>query len=121
MQQPVEDAGGGGAFGQETSPLLERPMAGDGQGSALVAGGDEPEQQLGAGVVERGEANFVDDDKVCAEQGVDDLACGQDRTAARSSEPIRPPTAGCTRTHPDALHRLPKLNSRVRLPSSVPR
>jgi hypothetical protein len=58
MQQPVEDAGGGGAFGQEPSPLLAN--AGDGQGSALVAGRDEPEQQLGAGVVERGEANFID-------------------------------------------------------------
>ena len=48
----------------------------DGQGAAFVGGGDEPEQQLGAGVVERGEPDFVDDDQVGAEQGVDDLADG---------------------------------------------
>ena len=35
----------------------------DGQGAAFVGGGDEPEQQLGAGVVERGEAEFVEDDR----------------------------------------------------------
>ena len=44
--------------------------------AAFVGGGDEPEQQLGAGVVERGEADFVEDDQVVAEQGVDDLADG---------------------------------------------
>jgi hypothetical protein len=44
------------------------------------AGGDEPEQQLGAGVVERGEPEFVDDDVVVARQGVDhpaDAVVGQ--------------------------------------------
>ena len=44
--------------------------------AAFVGGGDEPEQQLGAGVVQRGEADFVEDDQVVAEQGVDDLADG---------------------------------------------
>ena len=51
-------------------------MGGDAEGAAFVGGGDEPEQQLGAGVVERGEADLVDDDQVVAEQGVDDLADG---------------------------------------------
>ena len=76
VQEPVEDAGGGGVLGQEAAPLLERPMGGHGQGAAFVGGGDEPEQQLGAGVVERGEADFVDDDEVGAQQGVDDFADG---------------------------------------------
>ena len=46
----------------------------DAQGAAFVGGGDEPEQQLGAGVVERGEPELVDDDQVVAQQGVDDPA-----------------------------------------------
>jgi len=31
--------------------LFEWPVAGDAEGAAFVGGGDEPEQQLGAGVV----------------------------------------------------------------------
>ena len=42
---------------------------GDSQGAAFVGGGDEPEQQLGAGVVEGGEPDLVADDQVVAEQG----------------------------------------------------
>ena len=76
VQEPVEDADGGGVLGQEPAPLFERPVRGDGQRAAFVGGGDEPEQQLGAGVVQRGEADFVEDDQVVAEQGVDDLADG---------------------------------------------
>ena len=30
VQEPVEDADGGGVFGQEPTPLLERPVRGDG-------------------------------------------------------------------------------------------
>ena len=41
-----------------------------------MGGGDEPEQRLGAGVVEGGEAEFVADDLVVAEQAVDHLADG---------------------------------------------
>ena len=51
-------------------------MRADPEGAALVGGGDEPEQQLGAGVVERGEAHFIDDDQVVAEQVLDDAADG---------------------------------------------
>ena len=76
VQEPVQDADGGGLFGQESAPLFERPVRADGQGSAFVGAGDEPEQQLGAGVVERGEAEFVEDDQVDAQQGFDDLADG---------------------------------------------
>ena len=58
VQQAVQDAGGGGVLGQEPAPLVECPVGGDRQGAALVGGRDEPEQSLGAGVVQRCEANF---------------------------------------------------------------
>ena len=51
-------------------------MRGDPEGAAFVGGGDEPEQQLGAGVVQRGEADLVDEEQVVAQQGLDGLADG---------------------------------------------
>jgi hypothetical protein len=36
-------------FGEESSPGLERPVGGDAECSVFVGGGDEAEQQLGAG------------------------------------------------------------------------
>ena len=52
VEQTVQQADGGGVLGQEPAPLLEWPVAGDAEGAAFVGGGDEPEQQLGSGVVE---------------------------------------------------------------------
>ena len=72
VQEPVQQADRGGVFGQEPAPGFEGPVAGDAQGAAFVGGGDEPEQQLRAGVVQRGEPDFVADEQVVAEQGVDD-------------------------------------------------
>ena len=60
VQEPVQDAGRGGVFGQEPAPLIERPVRGNGQAAALVGGGDEPEQQLGAGVESGAKPNLVD-------------------------------------------------------------
>jgi hypothetical protein len=60
MQEPVEQADGGGVLGQEPAPLVEGPVRADAQGTPFVGGGDEPEQQLGAGVVEWREADLVD-------------------------------------------------------------
>jgi hypothetical protein len=60
VQEPVEDGDGGGVFGQEAAPVLEGPVGADGQGAAFVGGGDEAEQQLGAGVVQRCEPDLVD-------------------------------------------------------------
>src|SRR5580658_2103095 len=60
VEEPVEDAGGGGVLGQEPAPGLEGPVAGDAGGAAFAGGGDEAEQELGAGVAERGEADVVD-------------------------------------------------------------
>jgi len=62
--------------GQEPAPLVEGPVRADPEGAALVGGGGEPEQQLGAGVVDWREADFVDDDQVVAEQVVDNAADG---------------------------------------------
>ena len=51
-REPVEQADRDGVFGEEPAPRLEGPVGGDAHGAAFVGGGDEPEQQLGAGVVE---------------------------------------------------------------------
>jgi hypothetical protein len=40
VQETVEQADGGGVFGQEPAPLVEGPVRADGQGSLLVGGGD---------------------------------------------------------------------------------
>ena len=76
VQEPVQQADGGGVLGQEAAPRLEGPVGGDGQGAAFVGGGDQAEEQLGAGVIQGREPDFVDDDQVVAQQGVDDLADG---------------------------------------------
>jgi hypothetical protein len=76
MQEAVQQAHGRGVLGQEPAPLVEGPVGADAEGPALVGGGDEPEQELGACVVERGEARLVDDDEVVAEQVLDDAAGG---------------------------------------------
>ena len=76
MQEPVQQADGRGVLGQEPAPLVEGPVGADAQGAPFVGGGDEPEQQLCAGVVERCEADLVDDDEVVAEQVLDDAAGG---------------------------------------------
>jgi hypothetical protein len=55
-------------------------VAGDAQGAAFVGGRDHAEQQLRAGVIQRGEPDLVDQDEVVAEQGVDhpaDTVIGQ--------------------------------------------
>ncbi len=62
VQEPVEEADGGGVLGQEPSPVLERPVRGHPEGATLVRGRDEPEQQLGACVVEGGEPDLI---KLC--------------------------------------------------------
>ena len=76
VEEPVEHADGGGVFGQESSPGFEGPVGSEAEGSAFVAGGDEPEQELGSGVVQRREAEFIDQDQVVAEQAVDEFPDG---------------------------------------------
>jgi hypothetical protein len=74
VQEPVEQADGGGVLGQEPSPLVEGPVRADAEGAAFVGRGDEAEQQLSARVVEGREPDFVNDDQVGAEDGLDDAA-----------------------------------------------
>ena len=76
VQQPVQDADGGGVFGQEPAPLFERPVGADGQRPSFVGCGDEAEQQLGAGVVQRREPDLINYHQIVAQQGVDDPADG---------------------------------------------
>src|SRR5260370_19008110 len=66
----------GCGFGRDTGTGFEGPGACPAEGAAFVGCGDEPEQQLGSGVVERGEPDFVDQDEVVAEQVFDHLAGG---------------------------------------------
>jgi hypothetical protein len=47
--------------GEEPAPGVKGPVAGDAEGPSFVGGGDEPEQELGAGEVEGCEAELVDD------------------------------------------------------------
>nr|WP_328855046.1 hypothetical protein [Microbispora hainanensis] len=56
MQQSVEQADSGGVLGQEAAPLIERPVRTDAERAAFVGGGHEAKQQLGTGVIQRGEA-----------------------------------------------------------------
>jgi hypothetical protein len=58
-------------LGEEPAPLVEGPGAGGAEAAVFVGGGDEAEQQLGAGWVQGREADFVHDDQVVAQQPVD--------------------------------------------------
>ncbi len=51
VEEPVQEADGGGVFGEEPAPVLERPVRRDAERASFVGAGDEPEEQLGAGVV----------------------------------------------------------------------
>jgi hypothetical protein len=55
VQETVQQRHGGRVLGQEATPLLERPMARDTETAPFICRGHEPEQELGAGVVERRE------------------------------------------------------------------
>jgi site-specific DNA recombinase len=72
VQQAVEQADGSSVLGQEPAPLVEGPVRGDADGAAFVGGGDDAEEQLRAGVIQRREPDLADDDQVVAQQGVDD-------------------------------------------------
>jgi hypothetical protein len=71
VQETVQQADRGGVPGQEAAPLVKWPVRADAQGAALGGGGDEAEQQLGAGVVQWREPQLVDDDQVGAQQRLD--------------------------------------------------
>ena len=74
VHEPVGQDDGGAALGQEAAPFLEWPVACDREAEANVGGGDEAEQQLGAGAVQRCEPDLVADDQVLAQDGLDELS-----------------------------------------------
>src|SRR5215211_1818624 len=76
VEQAIQQRGGGRLDRQEAAPLLEGPVAGDAKAAPFVGGSDEPEEQLGAGLVEWGEAELVDEDEIGTEELIDDLADG---------------------------------------------
>jgi hypothetical protein len=55
VEEPIEERHRGRVLGQEVAPRLERPVAGQPKAAPLIGGGHEPEEELGPGVVERGE------------------------------------------------------------------
>ena len=62
--QAVEDGAGQAFRAEDLGPLVEGQVRGDDHGSALITLGDDLEQQLGTGLRERDEAQFVDDEKI---------------------------------------------------------
>lgn len=60
VQQPVEDGGGQHVVAEDPSPLNEALVAGDDHASAFVAAGDELEQHVRLGAIEREVAHFID-------------------------------------------------------------
>ena len=74
MEQSIQQADGRRVIGPEASPVLEGPVRGDTEGSTLVGGGDEAEEELGAGVIHRGEADLVDQDEVGLQDPLEDTA-----------------------------------------------
>ena len=46
VEQPVEDGGGDDGVAEDGTPLADRAVAGDQQAAALVASGDELEEEM---------------------------------------------------------------------------
>jgi hypothetical protein len=64
MQKPVEQRGGErGVVVEDFRPGFERPIGAHQDGAALVALGDDLEQQVGAELIDREVADFVHDDE----------------------------------------------------------
>ena len=61
MGEAVEDGAGEALRSEHFCPLVERQVRGDDDRAALVTLGDDLEQELGAGLAEGDEAEFVDD------------------------------------------------------------
>src|SRR6266851_9050508 len=76
MEQAVQQRRGSAGNWQERTPVLEWPVAGKSEAASLVGGGHQTEEQLRAGLVERGEPYFIVQDQVVAQQAVDDAADG---------------------------------------------
>ena len=60
VHDPVDDRGGRRRVEEDLGPARERQIRRHHQAPAFVALADEPEQQVGAGLVERNVAKLVD-------------------------------------------------------------
>ena len=85
MQEPVQDGRGDDIIDKDLSPLLERLIGCDDDGSLLVALGDELEEELGRLFGEGQISQFVDDQKIDSckilqslVQSAGDFGAGQD-------------------------------------------
>ena len=76
MHQAVQKRCRGHRLGEEAAPLLEGPVAGDGEAFVLVRRGDEAEEELAVDGVERGEAQLVDDEQIGMQERIKDWPDG---------------------------------------------
>ena len=74
MGQAIEHGGGHFSVAEDLRPIGEGEVRGYDDRGVFVELADEMEQQLRAGLAERQIAEFVDDDEVVTEQGLDDAA-----------------------------------------------
>jgi len=66
VHEPVDERGGDHRVTEDLAPLLEGAVGGDDDRAALVAAGDEREQQVRGLALERQVADLVDDEQVIA-------------------------------------------------------
>ena len=66
MGQAVEQSSGEPLVAEDAGPLVEGQVRGDDRGAALVALADELEEELGAGLRQGYEAEFVDDEQLAS-------------------------------------------------------
>lgn len=76
MEEAIEECRRRSGSWQERTPVLEWPMACQLEASRLVCGGDQAEQQLRTGLIERRQPHFIDEHHVIPRQAVDNTADG---------------------------------------------
>ena len=76
MEKPIEERCRGAGDAQECAPVLEWPVAGQPEAAPLIRGGDQAEEQLSTGLVERCEPDLIDQNQIVAQYTVDDAADG---------------------------------------------
>jgi hypothetical protein len=141
MGQAIEDRARQALGSEHVGPFVEGQVRGDDDRAALVSLGDDLEEQLGAGLAEWYEAQFVDDEEVLDREclldplqaavvgGLDefvDESCGggeadfQALLAGSETEPQRDMRLACTAwsQRDDVLAAIDELAARV--PWSVP-
>ena len=64
MQEPVEDGGGDHLVAEDLAPLRDHLIGGDEHAAALVATGDELEEEVGAAPLEGQVPELIDDEEL---------------------------------------------------------